>query len=186
MRKKMLNSSLMNRILLFFLIFVSPTFTHSINSTEEETIVEEFILCRYCGSDVTISNFFLNKISPYALSASNQTFYNHQKILVQTLENSLGVQFKVVIVRKAHCAAINIRWSDHFSWFPGYKWRICLCSNSKCTRHLGWMFEPADSPEINSLHAPSDQGFYALIVGDILTESHVNSLLMTEKHHTEF
>lgn len=72
------------------------------------------------------------------------------------------------------------------------------------------MFEPADNPEINSLHAPSDQGFYALIIGDILTESReysflpknliefssknvveflisdVNSLLMTEKHHTEF
>lgn len=33
------------------------------------------------------------------------------------------------------------------------------------------MFEPADNPNINSLHAPSDQGFYALIIGDILTES---------------
>lgn len=33
------------------------------------------------------------------------------------------------------------------------------------------MFEPADNPEINSLQAPSDQGFYALIIGDILTES---------------
>lgn len=63
------------------------------------------------------------------------------------------------------------QWSDHFSWFPGYKWRICLCANSKCTRHLGWMFEPADNPEINSLQAPSEQGFYALIVSDILTES---------------
>lgn len=107
----------------------------------------------------------------------------------------------------------SFQWSDHFSWFPGYKWRICLCSNPKCTRHLGWMFEPADNPEINSLQAPSDQGFYALIVGDILSESRkylhtttsfvndpidnfnhsnnfgipdVNSLLMTEKYHTEF
>lgn len=33
------------------------------------------------------------------------------------------------------------------------------------------MFEPADNPDINSLQAPSDAGFYALIVGDILTES---------------
>lgn len=40
------------------------------------------------------------------------------------------------------------------------------------------MFEPADNPEINSLQAPSDQGFYALIVGDILTESRKYS------HHT--
>lgn len=33
------------------------------------------------------------------------------------------------------------------------------------------MFEPAANPEINSLQAPSDQGFYALIIGDILAES---------------
>lgn len=69
----------------------------------------EFVLCRYCGSDVTISNFFLNKLSPFALFASNQSIYNQQKILVQTLENSLGVQFKVAIVRKANCAALNIK-----------------------------------------------------------------------------
>lgn len=74
----------------------------------------EFLLCRYCGSDVSISNFFLNKVSPYALSASNQSFYNQQQILVQTLENSLGVQFNVAIVQKANCAAINIRASYSF------------------------------------------------------------------------
>lgn len=69
------------------------------------------------------------------------------------------------------------------------------------------MFEPADNTEINSLQNPSEKGFYALIVGDILSESCklpkftifsqsffftnsyifayfsvVNSLLMTEKH----
>lgn len=58
---------------------------------------------------MTISNFFLNKLSPFALFASNQSIYNQQKILVQTLENSLGVQFKVAIVRKANCAALNIK-----------------------------------------------------------------------------
>lgn len=79
------------------------------------------MICRHCGNDVTISNFFINKISPHALSASNQTIYNHQKVLVQTLENSLGVQFKVAIVRKAHCASVNFRvcfrrkWTTSFS-----------------------------------------------------------------------
>lgn len=71
----------------------------------------EFMICRHCGTDVTISNFFINKLSPHALSASNQTFNKHHKVLVQTLENSLGVQFKVAIVRKAHCAAVSFRVS---------------------------------------------------------------------------
>lgn len=75
-------------------------------------------MCRYCGSDVTISNFFLNKLSPFALFASNQSIYNQEKILVQTLENSLGVQFKVAIVQKANCAAINIKVSAVDSAFP--------------------------------------------------------------------
>lgn len=136
--RKMLHSLLVNGLLIFFLIFTlfSSAFAHSVDSVEDETLVggkfnntifiyiwyvelkilklsllviTEFVLCRYCGSDVTISNFFLNKISPHALSASNQSFYNHQKILVQTLKNSLGVQFKVATVRRANCAPINIR-----------------------------------------------------------------------------
>lgn len=73
----------------------------------------EFIICRHCGTDVSITNFFIDKISPHALSAANHTFFNHQNVLVQTLENSLGVQFKVAIVRKAHCAPINIRVNIH-------------------------------------------------------------------------
>lgn len=61
------------------------------------------------------------------------------------------------------------QWSSDYSWFPGYKWRVCLCP--KCSRHLGWMFEPEDSESIDSLHFPSKRGFFALITGDILSES---------------
>lgn len=137
----MLHSFLANEFLLFFLIFLSITsvFSQSIDVStvnDEETVVEgkiklcspqtyrqisdahfcmfrftEHILCKYCGSDVTISNFFLNKLSPLALFASNQSIYNQQKVLIQTLQNPLGIQFKVAIVRKANCAALDIKVS---------------------------------------------------------------------------
>lgn len=103
----------------------------------------------------------------------------------------------------------DFQWSSEYTWFLGYKWRVCLCP--KCSRQLGWMFEPEDSESIDSLHSPTERGFYALITSDILTEScnfvftilalsfstqtidrtffwfisDVNSLLMTELENSE-
>ena len=36
------------------------------------------------------------------------------------------------------------------SWFPGYTWRIALCS--RCRNHLGWLFQG------------HGEGFYGLIL----------------------
>lgn len=68
------------------------------------SLFSEYIICRQCGVDITISNFFLNKISPSATATSNQSFYKDINVLVQTLENPLGISFRVFIVKRAHCA----------------------------------------------------------------------------------
>lgn len=70
-------------------------------------IITEYVICRHCGSDITLSNFFINKLSPYALTSTNQTFYQNKRILLQNLENPFGLEFQVAIVHRAHCAIIN-------------------------------------------------------------------------------
>lgn len=71
----------------------------------------EYVICRHCGSDITISNFFQDKLSPLALSITNQTFHHSKTVLIQTLENPLGIRFKVAIANRARCAIINSRVS---------------------------------------------------------------------------
>lgn len=47
--------------------------------------------------------------------------------------------------------------SEYFSWFPGYTWRIALCSN--CGEHLGWEFCCVGPPG-----AGEPTGFHGLIL----------------------
>lgn len=34
--------------------------------------------------------------------------------------------------------------TEHYSWFPGYTWRVAVCGG--CRAHLGWGFECVGSP----------------------------------------
>lgn len=70
-------------------------------------LVAEYVICRHCGNDITISNFFLNKLSPLALWSTNYTFYDNKNILIQRLENPFGIQSRVAIVHRANCAKLN-------------------------------------------------------------------------------
>lgn len=74
--------------------------------------VSEFIVCKHCGTDLTLSNFFVNSyISPLALTASNQTFYNRALVLEQLFENPVGIKFKVVVLQRANCVRSDSRVS---------------------------------------------------------------------------
>ncbi|XP_055694990.1 protein cereblon-like isoform X2 [Lutzomyia longipalpis] len=150
---------------------------YNLQANEEETLIKDFLICRACGNDVAVTNFFLHKLSPQAKYAANETLFDDQKTLVQELENPFGIRYRVVLLRHATCAQID-SWSNYFSWFPGYAWKLCLCS--KCGTHLGWMFEPIETAT-DSQALPTKDGFYAIILPNIITESFVNSLLMREK-----
>lgn len=57
-----------------------------------------------CGSDITLSNYFENKLSPVAVSVGNHTFHDVPDVLVQELENPFGIKFHVATLKQAHCA----------------------------------------------------------------------------------
>lgn len=67
----------------------------------------EFVICRMCGSDITLSNYFVNKLSPDALIAVNYTFNDVPDVMIQDLENPYGIQFSIATLKKAHCAATD-------------------------------------------------------------------------------
>lgn len=172
------NESRLLMHILLVIFFVFQLFKSSILvSSPEETVIEDFFICRSCGHDVSLSNFVLNKHSPLALGFSNQTLSTGKQVTVQEVQNTLGIRFKIVIVQQAYCAKIE-SWISLHSWFPGYAWKLCVCP--KCRTHLGWMFEPVETATYDR-YFPTEKGFYALIYNNIISEKYVNSLLMREK-----
>lgn len=167
---------LMHILLVIFFVFQLLT-TTILDSSPEETVVEDFFICRSCGSDVSLANFLVDKHSPLALGTINQTIASGKRVTIQEVENPVGIRFKIFIVQQAYCAKVE-SWNTLHSWFPGYAWKLCVCP--KCRIHLGWMFEPVESATVDR-YFPTDKGFYALVQNSVISEGYVNSLLMREK-----
>ncbi|BAV32738.1 hypothetical protein SCL_0416 [Sulfuricaulis limicola] len=56
--------------------------------------------------------------------------------------NPHGIAYHISCFREAPgCAPIGEATTE-FTWFPGYAWRIALCTN--CRAHLGWRFQSPD------------------------------------------
>lgn len=56
--------------------------------------------------------------------------------------NPHGITYHIGCFREADgCTTIGEATTE-YSWFPGYAWRIVLCSN--CRAHLGWRFQSED------------------------------------------
>jgi hypothetical protein len=67
-----------------------------------------------------------------------------QRIAVQgghehTFANPHGITYRIGCFRDAHGCAVVGEALAEFTWFPGYAWRVGLCTN--CQTHLGWRFE---------------------------------------------
>ncbi|CAD7092136.1 unnamed protein product [Hermetia illucens] len=168
-------------ILLFLSVLFSFKFCATETSTETETekdvdqgetILEDYLVCRTCGADAALSNFVISQLSPKALVAANETLFG-KEVLVQILENPLGLRYEVVTSRRATCKRIGV-WTKSHTWFPGYAWKLCLCS--RCSAHLGWMFEPIATATDDQFF-PTEKGFYVIVLSNIIPEKEVKSLL---------
>lgn len=63
-----------------------------------------FLLCRTCGEDSSVLNLIDNsRISDFNLGLTNITI-GSKEVLVQDLKNPRGINFKVLISKKANCA----------------------------------------------------------------------------------
>lgn len=143
-----------------------------------EDPVPDFVLCRQCGADVADSHYIVNQLSPDALIKSNQTLFGRPEIEVQLVLNPLGVQFHIFTTTRAKCVGVGEIWQENYSWFPGYAWKLCFCS--QCGSHIGWVFEPLKTAT-EERSTPSKEGFYALILDSVISETFSNSLLVVPK-----
>lgn len=55
-----------------------------------------------------------------------------------TYVNPSGCVHETLTVMKAESLVLHGRPSTEASWFPGFAWTICSCSN--CSAHIGWRF----------------------------------------------
>lgn len=92
------------------------------NQKNEEIFNEEFILCNTCNHKITTRK--------ESISVSN----SHQ----HTFANPAGILFDIGCFKSAPGCLNTGPFTDEFSWFKGFKWRISICET--CFTHLGWMF----------------------------------------------
>jgi hypothetical protein len=83
---------------------------------------EAYIICRQCHQAVT----------------RNQERFSIQGSHRHTFANPQGLVFEIGCFRSAIGCGYAGRASDEFTWFAGYRWRVCFCTS--CLAHLGWLF----------------------------------------------
>jgi hypothetical protein len=84
------------------------------------------ILCAACGAFLTYAS--------QAISMQG----NHQ----HTFLNPAGFVYKIRCVGEVPGGVPQGPSSDHWSWFPGYRWQLIHCRS--CGVHLGWLFRSTD------------------------------------------
>ncbi len=89
---------------------------------EPEPEEEEYIICRQCRQAITRPH------DRIAMQGSHQ----------HTFANPHGIVFDIGCFKNVIGCGYAGAASDEFTWFAGYKWRICYCV--MCLTHLGWIF----------------------------------------------
>jgi hypothetical protein len=100
---------------------------------------EKAVRCAQCGHAVT---------SPRE-RIEVQGMHRH------TFFNPYGIIYEIGCYRAATGCGYAGPASEEFSWFPGYRWEIAVCS--ACGSHLGWLYR-----------APGKDGFHGLILANLI------------------
>lgn len=161
-------------------------FLHCTCQLATETSTDFNLLCKNCGHDLTSFKYLVIKKSPFSIKSWNSSLlhsvinniqndkysYAKQKgsTMIQILENPMGNQFEVANFLRANVRMLNETKSLSDTWFPNYKWTICLCP--QCLIHIGWYFESV-----------LDFGdyFFTLLVKNLIDDSYSDELLIQPK-----
>ncbi|XP_075984116.1 uncharacterized protein LOC142981853 isoform X2 [Anticarsia gemmatalis] len=126
------------------------------------------ILCRSCGHDVSSSKNIFPKPSPKAYYYFNDTLFDKDEVLVEVFLADLFFLYPVIAFYDSTCVGVG-EWREDTSWYPGYRWKSCVCP--ECGAYVGWIFEPI----YPDLVEPS-KTFYGLILTSLISENFLNSL----------
>ncbi|XP_054271955.1 uncharacterized protein LOC128992413 [Macrosteles quadrilineatus] len=156
----------------YILLCILPTL---LVSQEDQLPTTDYILCRDCGNDLAAADTIVNLRSPSAVSRFNKSLFGLQQVLVQELVYPPILKFKVITVVESTCNTSSKDWAVEHSWFPGYAWKPCTCS--QCKKLVGWVFEPLASADKSKVKA-SDKGFYTLLLEGVVSEFFSNGLML--------
>jgi len=94
---------------------------------------EKAVRCAQCGHAVT----------------SPRERIDVQGMHQHTFFNPYGIIFEIGCFREAPGCGYAEPVSEEFSWFPGYSWKIAVCS--ACGSHLGWLYSAAGKESFHGL-----------------------------------
>ncbi len=104
------------------------------DETEEKaTETKQLILCRQC----------LQVITSASERIEMQGSHKH------TFANPHGLVYEIGCFRSVTGCGYAGPPAAEFSWFPGYSWRVSVCSG--CLTHLGWLFISQGSESFSGL-----------------------------------
>lgn len=99
------------------------TAPHALPAETTRTAAAPVLRCRHCGHVIT---------EP---AARMEIAGQHR----HCFSNPHGIEFQIGCFQAAPGLVCEGGASDFWTWFPGYRWRVGLCS--QCGLHLGWCFE---------------------------------------------
>lgn len=171
------------------IILIILTLFHCFSQLATETSIDFNLLCKNCGHSLTSFKFLVIKKSPFSIKSWNSSLlhsgtdnihkdsYSYAKekgsTMIQILENPMGNQFEVANFLRAKVRMLNETKSLSDTWFPDYKWTVCLCP--QCLIHIGWYFE--------SVLNYGDY-FFSLLVKNLIDDSFTEELLIQPKFKT--
>lgn len=105
--------------------------TDTIDRSEDKP--DKALLCKLCGNRITMA----------AQAIEVNDGHHH------TFFNPAGIIYEIRCFSSAEGCLQYGPFSDEFTWFAGYSWRLALCTS--CSVHMGWYFSSGEA------------GFYGLI-----------------------
>ena len=102
------------------LLDFSLTDPEELSTTKENS---ESYLCIVCGALITEEK--------YLIGISGNTPFH-------VFTNPYGLVFNIMTVAHAEMLIPVSQEETEYTWFPGYSWRIEVCS--VCREHLGWYY----------------------------------------------
>ncbi|MBC2716851.1 MAG: hypothetical protein HF978_16225 [Desulfobacteraceae bacterium] len=103
------------------------------DQNKKNTFKKEFVLCRACKHKITTHQEIIS------VNGSHQ----------HTFANPNGVIFDIGCYKTAPGCINTGPFTDEFSWFKGYMWRVSICAS--CLAHLGWLFLSAKNDLFSGL-----------------------------------
>ena len=120
--------------------------------TEEEDLqvlaAPDWLCCRVCETRIV-------------LASAGISFDGSQ---THRFSNPMGLEFDIALYDDAPGCRGDGDATEYYSWFPGYAWRIAVCSG--CWAHLGWSFHCIGPPGVGE-----PGGFHGLIVDRLRPEA---------------